>query len=277
MTSKNLWHRSCSLLALCLLWTLSISAQDTLRSNKVITNAQLIGIGAVNVLDTYLSPEEYTGGELRYLSVSERENGTKLSRELVHRAHVLYVHNRVDNNNEIGGWYNFQYNLHYRLLDQPFWKGHLVVKAGGGFDANVGFLYNNRNQNNPAQAYVQLNLAPGVLAAYRFRVKNHPMQVRYELQFPLVGLAFSPHYGQSYYEIFTKDNYDHNIVPTTLISTPSFRQLLTIDYTIKHTTLRVGYESDIQQAKLNGLKSHTWSNLLVVGIVRKFSITKILP
>ena len=33
-------------------------AQDTLRSNKVITNAQMLGIGAVNVLDTYIIPEE---------------------------------------------------------------------------------------------------------------------------------------------------------------------------------------------------------------------------
>ena len=56
-----------SLVVLLLMSIVSL-AQDTLRSGKVITNAQLIGMGHINQLDTYLSPSEYTGGELRYVS-----------------------------------------------------------------------------------------------------------------------------------------------------------------------------------------------------------------
>ena len=152
-----------------------------------------------------------------------------------------------------------------------------MVKAGGGVDANLGFLYNTRNSNNPAQAYIQLNLAPNIIATYLLRIKGHPILLRYEAQAPLVGLTFAPNYGQSYYELFSKNNYDKNIVPTTFIATPSVRQILTVDYTIHHTTLRLGYEADLQQARLNGLKYHTWSNLFVIGLVRKFNITKILP
>ena len=88
---------------------------------------------------------------------------------------------------------------------------------------------------------------------------------------------FTPNFGQSYYEIFSEGNYDHNIVPTTFGVAPSLRQMLTFDFTIHHTTLRLGYLGDFQQAKVNGLKYHTWSNLFMVGIVRKFSITKFLP
>lgn len=252
-------------------------AQDTLRSNKVITNTQILGIGAVNTLDTYLSPEEYTGTELRYISHSVRENGTKLSRELVHQAQILSVRNRRENNNELGGFYNFQYNWQYALGQWNVGEGELRLKVGGGVDTRLGFLYNMRNSNNPAQAYGQVNIAPNAVAAYRFRLRNLPFQLRYEVQVPLLGLAFSPNYGQSYYEIFTRDNYDHNLVVTSPVSAPSLRQLLTLDFTVHHTTFRVGYLGDYQQAKINQLRQHVWSNLLVLGIVRKFSINKFIP
>ena len=237
----------------------------------------MLGIGAVNTLDTYLSPEEYTGTELRYISHSVRENGTKLSRELVHQAQILSVRNRRENNNELGGFYNFQYNWQYALGQWNIGEGELHLKAGGGIDTRLGFLYNMRNSNNPAQAYAQVNIAPNAVAAYRFRLRNLPFQLRYEIQAPLLGLTFSPNYGQSYYEIFTRDNYDHNLVVTSPVSAPSLRQLLTLDFTIRHTTFRVGYLGDYQQAKVNQLRQHVWSNLFVIGIVRKFSINKFIP
>ena len=237
----------------------------------------MLGMGAVNTLDTYLSPEEYTGTELRYISHSVRENGSKLSRELIHQAQLLSVHNRKENNNNLGGFYNFQYNWQYALGQWNIGEGELHLKAGGGIDTRLGFLYNMRNSNNPAQAYAQVNIAPNAVAAYRFRLRNLPFQLRYEVQVPLLGLAFSPNYGQSYYEIFTRDNYDHNLVVTSPISAPSLRQQLTLDFTVRHTTFRVGYLGDYQQAKINQLRQHVWSNLLVLGIVRKFSINKFIP
>ena len=237
----------------------------------------MLGIGAVNTLDTYLSPEEYTGTELRYISHSVRENGTKLSRELVHQAQILSVRNRRENNNELGGFYNFQYNWQYALGQWNVGEGELRLKVGGGVDTRLGFLYNMRNSNNPAQAYAQVNIAPTAVAAYRSHLLKLPFQLRYEVKLPILGLTFSPNYGQSYYEIFTRDNYDHNLVVTSPVSAPSLRQLLTLDFTIRHTTFRIGYLGDYQQAKINQLRQHVWSNLLVLGIVRKFSINKFIP
>ena len=270
---------SCISLSAITLFTTSTSvlAQDTLRNNKVITNTQMFGIGNVNTLDTYLSPEEYTGTEFRYVSHVIRENGSKLSRELIHQAQILSVHNRKENNNEIGGFYNFQYNWQYALRKWNVGEGELLLKAGGGIDTRLGFLYNTRNSNNPAQAYAQMNIAPNAVLAYRFRLRNIPFQLRYEVQSPLLGLTFSPNYGQSYYEIFTRNNYDHNLVVTSPASAPSLRQLLTIDITVRHTTVRLGYLGDYQQAKVNQLRQHVWSNLFIFGIVRKFSINKFIP
>lgn len=255
----------------------AVIAQDTLRSKKIITNSQMLGIGAVNTLDTYLSPEEHKGTELRYIVHSVRENGGKLSRELLHQVQLFSTHNQKGSNNELGGFYNFQYNWQYGVGKWKFNKSELVLKVGGGIDSRIGFLYHLTNSNNPAQAYVQLNIASNAVAAYRFRLLRIPFQLRYEVQAPLLGLMFSPNYGQSYFEIFTRGNYDHNLVVTNPLSVPSLRHLFTVDVTFCHTTLRVGYLGDYQQAKVNQLRQHVWSNLFVVGVVRKFSINKFIP
>ena len=76
-------------------------------------------------------------------------------------------------------------------------------------------VYSTRNGNNPAQAHLALAGAASFVADYALpRVEGRwrwivPGSVRYELQVPLVGLQFSPRFGQSYYEIFTRGNYHH--------------------------------------------------------------------
>lgn len=253
----------------------NVYAPDTIRNNKIITNAQMIGIGAVNILDTYLSPEKYRGTELRYISHTLRERrDSRWSRLIVHQGNMSYSDNRSGNGGEIAGAYTFSYGVH---CNWNFFDGSLNVKAGAQADVNVGFLYNTRNSNNPAQARLSLNISPSAAATYRFRLWQRNYSLRYELSVPLIGMMFSPNYGQSYYEIFSRGNYDHNIVPTTIGSTPSLRQMLTFDFSLGRTTLRLGYLGDFRQAKVNNLKYHSYSNMLVIGIVRQFNITKIVP
>lgn len=248
---------------------------DTILGDKIITNAQMIGIGGVQILDTYLSPEKYSGTEIRYISHTVRQKeGSRWARILTHQGSFSSSKNRADNANYAAGAYQFAYGMHYKW---QFLGGRLSLRAGGQAEICGGFLYNTRNGNNPAQARLSLNVSPSAAVSYRFRLWNVPFNAQYDVTAPLVGVMFSPNYGQSYYEIFTRGNYDHNIVPTTFGSTPSLRHTLTLDFSIEKTTLRIGWLGDFRQAKVNNLKYHEYSNMLLIGFVRSFKLIKTMP
>ena len=241
-------------------------------------NALMLGIGYTDILDTYLSPEKYRGTDLRFLSHTRREkDSTCLVHQLLHEGCIATADNRSGNGGEIGGGYTFAYSL-LRKWQMPVGSCHLRLLAGGTAELSVGFLYNTRGSNNPAQARLALQMKPTVAADFDFRLfrrQQRPFTLHYEASAPLCGLMFSPNYGQSYYEIFSRGNYDHNCVPTTIASTPSLRQMLTLDFRALHTTWRIGYLGDWRQASVNNLKQHTYTHALVFGIVRRFRIEKL--
>ena len=227
-------------------------------------NTTMFAIGSADILDTYLSQEKYKGSEIRIIS-EKRKPWRKFMQTFVNEGAFSFVSNRADNNDEMGGAYRFQYHLR-RLWNVAT---SFDIEAGAAIGAHVGFLYNTRNSNNPAQAYADLSLMPSVAAHHSFRMFNRQAKLNYEATAPLLELMFSPNYGQSYYEIFSRGNYDHNIVPTTIASTPSLRHMLSLDIALSRrnpsSMLRIGYLGDYQQAEANHLKQHHYSHLIVIG------------
>ena len=245
-------------------------AADSVRSLNV-QSAYQFGFGGTNVLDTYLSQEKFKGGGLTLLLTSEyQKSASPWSTLLQHELNFASVDDRADTCNELQGDYTFLFGRYYA------WRfNRLTVKAGGVGGANIGVIYNTSNSNNPAQARLSVQLMPSGIATYDFRLFKLPLKARYEVELPLAGVMFSPNYGQSYYEIFSKGNYDHNIVPTTFVSAPNIRQMLSLEYAIPHfATLRIGYLGYYQQAEVNNLKSHIFNNRLMVGIVREIGIIR---
>ena len=263
--------KKCSVVLLAMLlscfsvWAQSEGEQPTVASER----ATMFAIGAANVLDTYLSAEEYSGAELRFLSQRRKPLRRSWMRSVTHQGRVSLLSNRADNHDELGAMYQLQcawrkvWQLHER------WQ----CEAGGGIGAQLGFLYNTLGGNNPAQARVALHVMPSAAVSYDFSLFKRSSVLRYEASAPLAGLMFSPNYGQSYYEIFGRGNYDHNIVPTTIASTPSLCHALTLDIALSkrkpNWRLRIGYLGDYQQARVNNLKYHHYSHMLVLGWTKR--------
>lgn len=242
---------------------------DSIAVERPVTRAMLYGLGTANVYDTYLSPQAYRGIDFRILRETMRQtkhHSNRLWRQSLFQADINYTHNRVDNNNSLGALVNWNWGLHYAFPLTP----HFRLMAGGMADLNGGFLYNMRNGNNPAQARAYINLDASALAIWDLRIAGRPLTLRYQCNLPVVGAMFMPHYGQSYYEIFSLGHGSGVVRFTSLHNQPSLRQLLSADYRVGRVNLRMAYLWDAQQARVNGIRTHSYNHVFMVGLVKKF-------
>jgi len=236
--------------------------------HRYVTRATSYGVGFTNVFDTYLSPQEYKGIDFRLsretIRMTKRFDGN-VSVQNFFQADLGYTHNRADNNNTFSGLVNWNYGLHYQFRLTENFK----LLAGGLLDLNGGFVYNLRNSNNPASARAYINLDASGMAIWHLKVKHYPLTLRYQVNLPVIGMLFSPHYGQSYYEIFSLGHASGVVRFTSLHNQPSLRQMFTVDLPIGKTNLRFSYLADLQQYKVNHLKTHTYSHVFMVGVVKE--------
>ena len=231
----------CTVLLLC---SSAMQAQlpataEGLEQSRLVTRATMYGVGFTNVFDTYLSPQEYTGIDFRVSRESMRMTrwmDGRLSLQSFFQADLGYTRNKADNNNTFSA-------------------------------LNGGFVYNLRNTNNPASARAYINLDVSGMAIWNLRIKNYPLTLRYQVNLPLMGVMFSPHYGQSYYEIFSLGNSSGVVKFTSLHNQPSLRQMLTADFPVGRAKMRFAYIWDAQQ-------SHTYSHVFMVGFVKELYLLK---
>lgn len=248
---------------------LPLSAQeaDSLPAREVVRSL-MAGGGFAHVLDTYLSPLEYTGEGACMLFENLRMTHFRgkpcLSQHQV-QLDYSYTHNPSRSAYMHSGMVLYAYSLQRPFRLAPFLTGYV----GPEVEASAGVVYNHRNSNNPAQAKAFLSVGATARLAAACRVGRLPLRVGWQVHLPLVGIAFSPHYGESYYEMFSLGEGGwHNVVMTSLHNRPSLRQLLTLDVPLGRGIGRVGYMADFRQSRLHHLKYHSWTHSFLIGYVR---------
>lgn len=258
----------------CCLWASHASAQeDSLPATRYVMRSTMVGVGKANVFDTYLSPLEYEGTDFRLLHESMRMTrimGGRVSVQNLVQADFAYAENPARTGEMYAGLVNWSCALHYQF----HFGERLKLLFGPMLDLNGGFVYNVRNSNNPAQGKAYASVGASGMLVYKFKIARYPMTVRYQASLPLLGAMFSPEYGESYYEIFSLGNDGKHVSFTSLHNNPSFRQMLTVDFPVRKVVMRVGYVCDIQQAKVNRLKSHLYSHDFMIGFVKNFCLLK---
>ena len=240
---------------------------------KVTERRNMLIIGTANSLDTYLSPLTYRGTELRFTSQTVHNRKERnWTHTLTHGLRLARETMRTNDGVRLEGGYDLSCSWQRKIVNRTvgYW-GRLMVTAGAGVDATVGFRYNAQNSNNPAQAEAAVCFTPAMAADWRFFLvspksgRRRALGLRYEAAVPLVGMMFSPAFGQSYYEIFSRGNYDHNLCTIWVGNAPSLRQRLLFNFKLLKRHFFIGYEGDYRQARVNDIKYHRYTNAAVLG------------
>ena len=237
-----------------------------------VNAATLVGAGRYNIMDTYLSPGSrvnYQGWALRVMD--ERMRFTRLADGRISRQHILQIDfssllNPAGTLREYAGFIDYTLGYHYHFRPAP----SLTLLAGGGLHALVGGIYNMQSSNNPGSAKADLDLRLSGLALYRFHIKQLPLLLRLQVQVPFAGILFSPHYGQSYYEIFQLGNSSGIVKFASFHNKWALQTFATIDIPLPRLTIRTGFAGSLYHLKVNGIESHVNSCYFMLGIVKEF-------
>lgn len=259
-----------------LLLSLYASAQDPTGAplNKEVLHSTMGGAGFSNILDTYLAPYSYTGTSLRIQRETQRMTnlwGGKVSNQTMVDVNGAINKNHARNIDEYAGGIRYSqawlYNVAGSTVVNPVERSsrHWNYAAGLAATGSLGTAYIDRSGNNPAQAKADLGIDATAMVTYTMRIARHHYLWRYQLTVPMLGVAFSPNYGQSYYEVFGLGQSDHNVVFAWPGNRPSMRHRLTLDIPIGRYTLRVGYVAQFNQSTFHHLKYHNYTHDFVVG------------
>ena len=244
------------------------------EKTHIVGRTILFGIGKNHLYDSYLSPLDYTGPTLSFTRIGERKTTWaegRITWMTLFDLNATLAQNPEGNGSTIDAEAQFDAGWHYNFTSSDgYWRWAI----GGLAALHSGGTYNSRNGNNPAQGRGAFDRAASVLLNRRFHLWKHRLEWRTQLDIPMVGIAFSPNYGQSYYEIFELGHTDHNLCFTYPRNAPSARLITTLTLPMGLNSITFGYKADIRQSSLNHLDRHAWNHALVIGYSR---VLQILP
>ena len=261
-------------LTICIAMTLAIlsmplrlvaqSAGDSIRTHSFV-----LGIGSSHQLDTYLSPLNYTGYQVSLLRETLRMTrlaNRRVSFQSLWQGTFSQTSNISRTATDWGAHIGYDALWHYNWTPAQ----GLRLMAGGAIGADAGVLYNSRGGNNPAQGRVNVDISASVMAIYKFRLWRQDLSLRYQANMPLMGVMFSPQFGQSYYEIGS-GYADGNVCFSQPGNAFSLWQQFTVDIPVgKYVVIRTGYLCDIRQSHVHGIKMHDRSHSFMIGFVKHF-------
>ena len=258
-------HLSLLFIVVCLLQ--SATAQS-LQSHRFEERSFSLGGGHTSMIDTYLSALPYSGFHAALLS--ERFSQTKVSCGQWYSQSLFALHGDYTTpTSGIGltvvGMADYSYTYYYRL---PLREERLGIYIGPQGQLRIGGIYNLRNSNNPAQLKLGVNLAASAIAKYAFTLWRTPMNIRLQGDLPLLGAAFGPDYGQSYYEIFYLKQSEGCLHMTSLHNNLSLRTKFNYDIQLRPCTLRLTLSSDLYQWTLGKQYYRLFTNSVMIGFVR---------
>ncbi len=244
--------------------TLLYSKEDIWRGRNI---ANLFSVGKVSLYEEYLSVLPYDGMVLGWtrdrIALSRRF--TPISYQSLLQVNLANTTDFSKNGNLWYGMLRYHWGSHYKW--NPL--NRLNLYAGMLVGGHVGALYNIRNSNNPAQAKFNMGLSLSGSFSYKFTIRQSDFYLRGQSFWKTIGVTFSPHFGQSYYEIFSLGNRNNLFLFSSFHNTLEINNLITIDYPLSWCTLRIGYANYFLKSYLNQLQTHLNQHAFLIGFTKE--------
>ena len=242
---------------------------DSINPCHIKVSCSTYGLTKISSHDHYLSDEYYWGSGIYYGHENLRyaQTGTYLWKYRTGFNGILGTAGFHDSKQHIlmlnrtwSGYHTFSFsNDDYRLMVGP-----MIELAGGA-------IYMPANSNNPLSAKLRTSLGASGIWLCRYRMSTKDIILRLQLDAALAGAAFSPEYGESYYEIFGLGNYDNTIKFTHPGNTLAWRCTMAADIPLgkkQKNTLRISCTIEDHYSKLNGLPTSMTYFPLSFGFVK---------
>ena len=166
---------------------------DTLSPR--VERTLLFGVGYNSVYDTLSLALNYGGPTLSFTRIGERRCGQEGRNTFV----TLFDLNGTQATNPSGNgiaWdVEMQFDAGWRRRLTPL-RSAWQWSVGALGALHLGGTYNQRNGNNPAQARAAVDVAFSTALRHPFRLMGRRFVWNSQLDVPLVGVMFTPNYGQ---------------------------------------------------------------------------------
>ena len=230
----------------------------------------MLGIGGSTVHDTYLTNQLYKGNSFA-IAYERNRLRSKMKWDSDQWLDCSMADTR-DEASESNSMFSFRLRYHYAMhrvwgFDHSEWRHQPthVVFAGPYASINIGANYSLSmgSGNNPVN--IHLSNKFGLSAGYQWNyfIRQRPSNVRFQVQLPVIGAAFSPEYAASYYETFLVSDKGGRTYSTSFHNQQDLDVRLTTDIPVSiiplphlqrfGSSLRVGVQYHIETQDINHL------------------------
>lgn len=253
------------LLAMALCDVLAIYG-DTIppENSRPLTSTYHVSLGGMSALSTYLSPIMHSGtsaglgGEWSRRLRCDRYNLSQSYSAAFGMGFLSDPHARSAMSDV-----HLALSWHIRRNLSPL--PGLAVGLGAGVSAEGGLLYLPRNSNNPVAARVSVDMTLNASAVYAMRIGRLPLRLIEQVSLPSLGVFFSPHYGQSYYEIYLGERsglarcgwWGNHF---------GINNLCAVEIPVCGIRLRLGYALEVRSSLASGINTRITAHQCVLGI-----------
>ncbi|MDE6242804.1 MAG: hypothetical protein K2M14_02210 [Muribaculaceae bacterium] len=254
-----------SLLILLLWQAVALVAEEAPDSlpDRPLTTTYRLGAGGMHALSTYLTPIPHTGAT--FALEGEWRRALSGSRPLEQTWHAGFDMGFLQDAAGASAMTDVGLELCWNMQRRFRPVRDLTLTAGAGLLLEGGLLYLPRNSNNPVAARASVNLTLNAGADYSFKLWGYPLRAFEQVSLPSLGVFFSPHYGQSYYEIYLGDRNglarsgwwgNHFLIDN----------LVGLEVPVCGIRLQLGYGLSVKSSFASDINTRITSHRCVIGI-----------